>query len=96
MAGCFEHLARDRIWLLPDGPWPKEGFNGDGAVVSYLDDKETTMTLTAIALAAFALSSTFAFIHTVTARTSGLIPSMLRRQSSCIRTRVRHDRSMHR
>ena len=37
---------------------------------------------TAIAFAAFALSSTFAFVHTVTARASGLIPSMLRRQSS--------------
>jgi hypothetical protein len=52
--------------------------------------------MTAIALAAFALSSTFAFVHTVTARASGLIPSMLRRQSSGIRTRVCHDRSMHR
>jgi hypothetical protein len=36
-----------------------------------------------------------AFVHTVTS-TSGLIPSMLRRQSSCIRTRGRRDRSMHR
>ncbi len=54
------------------------------------------MNLTAIALAAFALSSTFAFVHTVTNRTSGLIPSMLRRQSSCIRTRGRYDRSMRR
>ncbi len=54
------------------------------------------MDLTAIALAAFALSSTFAFVQTVTARTSGLIPSMLRSQSSRIRTRARHDRSMHR
>jgi hypothetical protein len=34
---CFEHLARNRIWLLPDGPSLKEGFNGDGAVVSYLN-----------------------------------------------------------
>jgi len=25
--------------VLADGPWPKEGFNGDGAVVSYLNDK---------------------------------------------------------
>ena len=54
------------------------------------------MALTAIVLAAFALSIAFAFVHTVTASTSGLIPSMPRRQSSCIRTRVRHDRSMHR
>jgi hypothetical protein len=54
------------------------------------------MTLTAIALAAFALCSTFAFVHTVTSRTSGLIPSVPRRQSSCIRTRGRHDCSMHR
>ena len=43
------------------------------------------MNLTAITFAAFALSSTLAFVHTVTSRTSGLIPSMLRRQSSCIR-----------
>ena len=54
------------------------------------------MNLTAIALAAFALCSTFAFVHTVTSRTSGLIPSLLRRQSSCTRTGARHDRSMHR
>jgi hypothetical protein len=54
------------------------------------------MKLTAITLAAFALSCTFAFVHTVTGRTSGLIPSMLRRQSSYIRTRARRDRSMHR
>jgi hypothetical protein len=54
------------------------------------------MELTAIALAAFALSSTFAFVQTVTARTPGLIPSILRRQSSRIRTRARHDRPMHR
>jgi hypothetical protein len=41
-------------------------FIGDGAVVSYLKNKETTMKLTAIALAsAFALSSTCAFAHTV-------------------------------
>jgi hypothetical protein len=53
------------------------------------------MNLTAITFAAFALSSTLAFVHTVTS-TSGLIPSMLRRQSSCIRTRGRRDRSMHR
>src|SRR5260370_26092854 len=38
-AAFFEHLARNRIWLLPDVLWPEEGFNGDGAVVSYLDDK---------------------------------------------------------
>jgi hypothetical protein len=48
----------------------KESFNGDGAVVSYLSNiqttKETTMKLTAIALAsAFALSSTCVFAHTV-------------------------------
>ena len=54
------------------------------------------MNLTAITFAAFALSSVLAFVHTVTSRTSGLIPSMLRRQSSCIRTRGRRDRSMHR
>jgi hypothetical protein len=41
-------------------------FIGDGAVVSYLNNKETTMKLTAMALAsAFALSSTCAFAHTV-------------------------------
>jgi hypothetical protein len=39
MAACFEPLARDRIWLLADGVWPKKGFNGDGAVASYLNDK---------------------------------------------------------
>ena len=37
---CFEPLARDRIWLLADGVWPKKGFNGDGAVVSYLNDRQ--------------------------------------------------------
>jgi hypothetical protein len=41
-------------------------FIGDGAVVSYLKGKETTMKLMAMALAsAFALSSTWAFAHTV-------------------------------
>ena len=41
-------------------------FIGDGAVVSYLNTKETTMKLAAMALAsAFALSSTCAFAHTV-------------------------------
>ena len=39
MAACFEPLARDRIWLLADGVWPKKGFNGDGAVVAYLNNK---------------------------------------------------------
>ena len=53
------------------------------------------MNLTAITFAAFALSCTLAFVHTVTS-TSGLVPSMLRRQSSCIKTRGRRDRSMHR
>jgi hypothetical protein len=48
----------------------KEGFNGDGAVVSYLNNiqttKETTMKFAAIALAsAFALSSTCALANTV-------------------------------
>jgi hypothetical protein len=48
----------------------KEGFNGDGTVVSYLNNiqttTETTMKLTAIALAAaFVLSGTSAFAHTV-------------------------------
>jgi hypothetical protein len=39
-------------------------FIGDGAVVSYLSNKETTMKLTAMALAsAFVLSSTCAFAH---------------------------------
>jgi hypothetical protein len=43
-----------------------KGFIGDGAVVSYLNNKETTMKFTAIALASvLALSSTFAFAHTV-------------------------------
>jgi hypothetical protein len=49
-----------------------KGFTGDGAVVSYLDNKgdnheaETTMKLTSMALAsAFALSSTCALAHTV-------------------------------
>src|ERR1700692_4245134 len=43
-----------------------KSFIGDGAVVSYLNNKETTMKLTAMALAsAFALSSTCAFAHTV-------------------------------
>ena len=41
-------------------------FIGDGAVVSYLNNKETTMKLTAMALAfAFALSSTCASAQTV-------------------------------
>jgi hypothetical protein len=41
-------------------------FIGDGAVVSYLNNKEIAMKLTAMALAsAFALSSTCAFAHTV-------------------------------
>ncbi len=40
--------------------------NGDGAVVSYLNKKETIMKSTAIALASvLALSSTCAFAHTV-------------------------------
>jgi hypothetical protein len=48
----------------------KEGFNGDGSVVSYLHNvritKETIMKLTALALAsAFALSGTCAFANTV-------------------------------
>jgi hypothetical protein len=43
-----------------------KGFIGDGAVVSYLNIKETTMKLTAMALAsAFALSGTCAFAHTI-------------------------------
>jgi hypothetical protein len=42
----------------------KEGFNGDGAVVSYLHNKETTVKLAAMALA-FALSSTCALAHTI-------------------------------
>jgi hypothetical protein len=43
-----------------------KGFIGDGAVVSYLTNKETIMKFTAIALASvFALSSTCAFAHTV-------------------------------
>jgi hypothetical protein len=54
------------------------------------------MDLTAITFAAFALSSALAFVHTVTSRASARIPSMLRRQSSCIRTGGRRDRSMHR
>jgi hypothetical protein len=54
------------------------------------------MNLTAITFAAFALSSTLVFVHTVTSRASGLIQSMLRRQSSCIRTGGRRDRSMRR
>jgi hypothetical protein len=42
-----------------------KGFIGNDAVVSYLNNKETTMKLTAMALAtAFALSSSYAFAHT--------------------------------
>ena len=54
------------------------------------------MNLTAITFAAFALSSALAFVHTVTSRAPALIPSMLRRQSSCTRTGARRDRSMYR
>jgi hypothetical protein len=43
-----------------------KGFIGDGAVVSYLNNKETTMKFTAVALASvLALSSSCAFAHTV-------------------------------
>ena len=54
------------------------------------------MDLTAITFAAFALSSALAFVHTVTSRAPALIPFMLRRQSPCMRTEGRRDRSMHR
>ncbi len=74
MAACFEHLARGRIWRLADGVWPKEGINGDGTVVSYLNNiqttKGTTMKLTA--LAAFALSSTCAFARYYGANATGV------------------------
>jgi hypothetical protein len=43
-----------------------KGFIGDGAVVSYLNNKETTMKLAVMVIAsAFALSSTCVFAHTV-------------------------------